>query len=147
VGDDRRVGDGVGVQAVECQAQHLGLPWGELVGPREEVGPLADVATPESRGRAVLALLLWNVADVLPVIGLPDALGWRPPQSSGGLLVGGAVVAVRAFAALVLLAAVKKVWQRWLDFQNPPLPLEERWWWIGNHGASTGARGQEHPDP
>lgn len=106
----------------------------------------ADVAAPATRGWAVLALLLWNVADVVPVVGLPDALGWAPPESPGGLVVGGSVVVVRAFVAVVLLAAVKKLWQRWLDFEQPPQPLRDRWWWLGHQASASSADAGGQPE-
>jgi hypothetical protein len=84
----------------------------------------ADITEPATRRAAsphvIVDLLSWNAAAVVPGLEIPESLGWDQPGSSSDPLAGAAVIIVRAFVAVILLAGVKRLWDQWLGFKPPP---------------------------
>jgi len=69
------------------------------------------------RGQAspqqVLGMLGWQAADVVPVLQITESFGWDRPARSESSVVGSAVVIIRLWLAIGVLAIVKRIWDGW----------------------------------
>ncbi|MGH2703214.1 MAG: hypothetical protein ACRDJT_11050 [Actinomycetota bacterium] len=68
-----------------------------------------DQASPQQ----VLGMLSWQAADVVPVLQITDSFGWDRPARSESTVVGAAVVIIRLWLAIGVLAIVKRIWDGW----------------------------------
>ena len=61
----------------------------------------------------VLGMLAWQAADVVPVLQITESFGWDRPARSESPVVGAAVVIIRLWLAIGVLAIVKRIWDGW----------------------------------
>ena len=61
----------------------------------------------------VLGMLAWQAADVVPVLQINESFGWDRPARSESPVVGAAVVIIRLWLAIGVLAIVKRIWDGW----------------------------------
>lgn len=78
------------------------------------------------RGQAspqqVLGMLGWQAADVVPVLQITESFGWDRPARSESSVVGAAVVIIRLWLAIGVLAIVKRIWDGWGAPSSIPSP-------------------------
>ncbi len=70
--------------------------------------------------RHLVELLVWHALDVVPALDIPQAVGWEPAVASADAFSGSGVILVRAFVVVVLLAGVKRIWDRVIEADAPP---------------------------
>ena len=70
--------------------------------------------------REVLGMLGWQAADVVQVLEITDSFGWDRPARSESPVVGAAVVIIRLWLAIGVLAIVKRIWDGWGASSSEP---------------------------
>jgi hypothetical protein len=68
----------------------------------------------------VLGMLGWQAADVVPVLKITDSFGWDRPAQSESTVVGAAVVIIRLWLAIGVLAIIKRIWDGWGTISSSP---------------------------
>ena len=58
-------------------------------------------------------MLAWQAADVVPVLKITDSFAWDQPARSESPVVGAAIVIIRLWLAIGVLAIVKRIWDGW----------------------------------
>jgi hypothetical protein len=99
---------GSGVEIKGCDVVDQGEVCSELASPRQTVGMLA-----------------WHAADVVPVLKITDSFGWERPARSDSIVAGAAIVMIRLWVAVGVLAIVKRVWDRWGPARSATEPRED----------------------
>ena len=65
-------------------------------------------------------MLTWQAADVVPVLRITDSFGWDRPAQSESSVVGAAIVVIRLWLAIGVLAIVKRIWDGWGTASSAP---------------------------
>ncbi|MGH2786999.1 MAG: hypothetical protein ACRDJV_03685 [Actinomycetota bacterium] len=72
-----------------------------------------ELCSDQASPRQTLGMLVWHAAEVVPVLQITDSFGWERPARSESIVVGAAIVMIRLWVAVGVLAIVKRVWDRW----------------------------------
>jgi hypothetical protein len=73
----------------------------------------SEVCSGQASPRATLGMLAWQAADVVPVLRITDSFEWDRPARSDSVVVGSAIMMVRLWVAVGVLAIIKRLWDRW----------------------------------
>ncbi len=85
-----------------------------------------EICHAQASPQQVLGMLSWQAADVVPVLQIPDSFGWDRPARSESTVVGAAVVIIRLWLAIGVLAIVKRIWDVWGASSSTPSPTPTR---------------------
>ena len=72
-----------------------------------------EICRVQASPQQVLGMLAWQAADVVPVLQITDSFGWDRPARSESSVVGAAIVIIRLWLAIGVLAIVKRIWDGW----------------------------------
>jgi hypothetical protein len=65
-------------------------------------------------------MLAWHAANVVPVLDIPDAMGWPRPARAAHAVAGAGIIVVRLWVAIGLLGVFKRLWDKWGPGQSSP---------------------------
>jgi hypothetical protein len=99
---------GSGVEIKGCRVVDQGEVCSEQASPQQTVGMLA-----------------WHAAEVVPVLKITDSFGWERPARSENIVAGAAIVMIRLWVAVGVLAIVKRVWDRWGPARSTTEPQKD----------------------
>jgi len=86
--------------------------WGVRVEACRTVGEL-ETCSGQASARRMLGLLAWHAANVVPVLDITDSLEWQRPARSDHAAVGAAILLIRLWVAIGILAVLKRLWDKW----------------------------------
>jgi hypothetical protein len=72
-----------------------------------------EICRGQASPQQVLGMLAWQAADVVPVLKITDSFSWDRPARSGSPVVGAAIIIIRLWLAIGVLAIVKRIWDGW----------------------------------
>jgi hypothetical protein len=72
-----------------------------------------EVCSGQASPRQTLSMLAWHAADVVPVLHITDSFEWERPARSESVVVGAAIMMIRLWVAVGVLAIIKRLWDRW----------------------------------
>ena len=84
-----------------------------------------EICRGQASPQQVLGMLAWQAADVVPVLKITDSFSWDRPARSESPVVGAAVVIIRLWLAIGVLAIVKRIWDGWgaASPEKDPTPI------------------------
>jgi hypothetical protein len=86
--------------------------WGVHVEACRTAGEL-ETCSGQASARRLLGLLAWHAANVVPVLDITDSLESQRPARSDHAAVGAAILLVRLWVAVGILAVLKRLWDKW----------------------------------
>jgi hypothetical protein len=72
--------------------------------------------------RQMLAMLAWHAANVVPALDITDVLEWSRPARSAQPVVAASILVVRLSVVIVILAVLKRLWDKWSAGSGPKPP-------------------------
>ena len=72
-----------------------------------------EVCSGQASPQESLGMLAWQAADVVPVLRITDSFEWDRPARSESVVVGAAIMMIRLWVAVGVLAIIKRIWDRW----------------------------------
>jgi hypothetical protein len=72
-----------------------------------------EICSEQASPQQTVGMLAWHAAEVVPVLKITDSFGWERPARSEDVVAGAAIVMIRLWVAVGVLAIVKRVWDRW----------------------------------
>jgi hypothetical protein len=72
-----------------------------------------EVCSGQASPQESVGMLAWHAADVVPILRITGSFEWDRPARSDSAFVGAAIMIIRLWVAVGVLAIIKRMWDKW----------------------------------